>query len=107
MPGRINAQFVEMPDTSRFFVFSRTVDRPVVTRYAQDLRLAVAMGCSVEHVGSIGYAEGLAMTDERVTPIGINCRICPRQNCDQRAHAAVVLTGPLDASKRGATRYDH
>jgi predicted transcriptional regulator len=64
------------------------------------------MGCSIDHVGSIGYAEGLAMTDKRVIPIGINCRICPRQNCEQRAHAAVVLTGPLDASKRGATRYD-
>ncbi len=106
-PGRINGQFVEMPDMSRFFVFSRTVDRPVVTRYAQDLRLAVAMGCSVDHIGSIGYADGLAITEERVTPIGINCRICPRQHCDQRAHDAVVLTEPLDTRKRGATRYDH
>jgi hypothetical protein len=24
------------------------------------------------------------------TPIGINCRICPRANCDQRAHNAMV-----------------
>ncbi len=106
-PGRINTQFVEMPDSSRFFVFSRTVDRPSVTRYAQDLRLAVAMGCSVDDIGSIGYAEGLAMTGEQITPIGINCRICPRQQCDQRAHDAVVLTDPLDTRRRGATRYDH
>jgi predicted transcriptional regulator len=28
MPGRIVPQFVEMPDTSQFFVFARTVDRP-------------------------------------------------------------------------------
>ena len=105
-PGRITTQFVETPDASRFFVFSRTVDRPVVTRHAQDLRLAVAMGCAVEHASAIGYADGLAITNERVTPIGINCRICPRQNCEQRAHAAVALTDPLDASKRGATRYD-
>ncbi len=106
-PGHINTQFVEMPDASRFFVFSRTVDRPIVTRHAQDLRLAVAIGCSVEHIGAIGYAEGQAMTDERITQIGINCRVCPRQNCDQRAHDAVVLTGPLDARRRGATRYGH
>jgi predicted transcriptional regulator/DNA-binding XRE family transcriptional regulator len=106
-PGRINTQFVEMPDTSRFFVFSRTVDRPIVTRHAQDLRLAVAMGCSVDHCGAIGYAEGIAMSEDRITPIDINCRVCPRQNCDQRAHDAVVLTEPLDAKRRGATRYDH
>lgn len=105
-PGQINAQFVETPDVSRFFVFSRTVDRPVVTRHAQDLRLAVAMGCSIDDIGAIGYAEGLTISEERVTPIGINCRICPRSNCDQRAHAAAVLTDPLDASKRGATRFD-
>ena len=106
-PGRINTQFVETPDASRFFVFSRTVDRPVVTRHAPDLRLAVAMGCSVDHIGKIGYAEGLSLNDTHVTPIGINCRICPRLHCEQRAHDAVVLTEPLDTSRRGATRYDH
>ncbi|MCE8007487.1 helix-turn-helix transcriptional regulator [Aestuariivita sp.] len=105
-PGRIVPQFVEMPDASRFFVFSRTVNRPSVTRYAQDVRLAVAMGCAVEHVKSIGYAEGLALSEGRITPIGINCRVCPRLNCDQRAHHAVVLSEPLDARRRGATRYD-
>lgn len=105
-PGRINTQFVEMPDSSRFFVFSQTVDRPVTTRHEQDRRLAVAMGCAVDHATDIGYAEGLALTDTNVMPIGINCRVCPRQNCDQRAHDAVVMTDPLDARRRGATRYD-
>ncbi len=105
-PGRIVPQFVEMPDASQFFVFSRTVDRPTPARHAQDIRLAVAMGCAVEHVGAIGYAEDLSLTDARVTPIGINCRICPRMNCDQRAHRAVVLSGPVDTNRRGATRYE-
>jgi predicted transcriptional regulator len=39
------------------------------------------------------------------TPIGINCRICPRVNCDQRAHNAMVLSEPLDERRRGTTRY--
>lgn len=107
MPGRIVPQLVEMPDSSRFFVFSRTVERPVVTRYAQDLRLSVAMGCAIEHVEAIGYAEGLAVSQALATPIGINCRVCPRQNCDQRAHHAIVLSDPIDTRRRGATRYDH
>lgn len=104
-PGRIVPQFVEMPDTSQFFVFARTVDRPSVTRHAQDVRLAVAMGCSVEHVEQIGYAEDLRAKPAHPTPIGINCRICPRANCDQRAHNAMVLSEPLDERRRGATRY--
>jgi XRE family transcriptional regulator, fatty acid utilization regulator len=105
VPGRIVPQFVEMPDASKFFVFARTVDRPSVTRHAQDVRLAVAMGCSVEHVGRIGYAEDLRASPAHPTPIGINCRICPRLNCDQRAHNAIVLSEPLDERRRGTTRY--
>jgi XRE family transcriptional regulator, fatty acid utilization regulator len=105
-PGRIVPQFVEMPDRSQFFTFSRTVDRPTWARHAQDNRLAVAMGCAVEHAPEVGYAEAFTPRGAPVTPIGINCRICPRANCDQRAHHAAVLTQPVDEKRRGATRYD-
>jgi predicted transcriptional regulator/DNA-binding XRE family transcriptional regulator len=105
-PAKIVPQFVEMPDKSQYFVFSRTVDRPTWIRHAQDNRLAVAMGCTVEHAAEIGYAEGFSVPAARMVPIGINCRICPRMNCDQRAHQAVVLTQPVDEKRRGATRFD-
>ncbi|MGL6210176.1 MAG: helix-turn-helix domain-containing protein [Paracoccaceae bacterium] len=105
-PGRIVPQFVEMPDRSQFFVIARTVDRPSWARHAQDNRLAVAMGCAIEHASEIGYAEGFAMGQARMIPIGINCRICPRANCDQRAHHAAILTHPVDERRRGVTRYD-
>lgn len=105
-PGRIVPQFVEMPDASQYFVFARTVDRPTFARHAQDNRLAVAMGCTIEHAADIGYAEQFTVTGARMTPIGINCRICPRANCDQRAHHAAILSQPVDERRRGATRYD-
>jgi predicted transcriptional regulator/DNA-binding XRE family transcriptional regulator len=105
-PGRIVPQFVEMPDRSQYFVFSRTVERPTWARHAQDNRLAVAMGCAIEHAGALGYAEGFSVAGARMTPIGINCRICPRANCDQRAHHAAILTQPVDEKRRGVTRYD-
>lgn len=105
-PGRIVPQFVEMPDRSQFFVISRTVDRPTWARHAQDNRLAVAMGCSIDHAPEIGYAEAFSVTGARMTQVGINCRICPRLNCDQRAHQAVVLSQPVDEKRRGATRFE-
>ena len=105
-PGRIVPQFVEMPDRAQFFVLSRTVDRPTWARHAQDNRLAVAMGCAIQFAPEIGYAEGFSMADAHMTPIGINCRVCPRANCDQRAHHAAILTRPVDEHRRGATRYD-
>ncbi len=105
-PGKIMPQFVEMPDKSQYFVFSRTVDRPTWIRHSQDNRLAVALGCTIDHATAIGYAEAFSMQGARMTAIGINCRICPRANCDQRAHQAVILTQPVDAARRGATRFD-
>ena len=106
VPGQIVPQFVEMPDASQYFVFARTVDRPRFGRHTQDNRLAVAMGCTIDHAPGIGYAEGLSPTGAQVAQIGINCRICPRARCDQRAHHAAILTAPLDERRRGATRYD-
>lgn len=104
-PGRIVTQFVEMPDGSQYFVFSRTVDRPIFERHAQDNRLAVAMGCAIEHAREIGYAEVFSVPGARMTPIGINCRTCPRAACDQRAHQAVILVDPVDERRRGMTRF--
>lgn len=106
LPGRIVPQLVEMPDASQYFVFARTVDRPTFERHGQDNRLAIAMGCTLSHAPEIGYAEGIALQGAPATPIGINCRICPRAGCEQRAHHASVLTTPVDAARRGATRYD-
>ncbi|MFN4130315.1 MAG: short-chain fatty acyl-CoA regulator family protein [Paracoccaceae bacterium] len=105
-PGKIVPQFVEMPDKSQYFVFSRTVDRPTWIRHAQDNRLAVAMGCTIDHAAEIGYAEAFSVSGARMVPIGINCRVCPRSNCDQRAHQATILTQPVDEKRRGATRFD-
>lgn len=104
-PGAIVSQLVEMPEGSQFFVFSRTVGRPRVSRYSQDKQLAIGMGCSVEHIDAIGYAEDVSPSKPRVVEIGINCRICPRAGCDQRAHNAMIFKEPVDIRRRGATRY--
>lgn len=104
-PGAIVPQFVEMPDGKRFFVFSRTVNRPRFTRHSQDKRLSIAMGCSIEHLEDIGYAEEFQRSSPKITEVGINCRICPRASCDQRAHNAMILNEPVDIRRRGPTRY--
>lgn len=105
-PGRIVSQLVEMPDSSQFLVFARTVDRPSFTRRSQDVRLAVAIGCAVEHAEAIGYAEEMRLDGAHAAQIGINCRLCPRLTCDQRAQPALLPSGPVDENRRGATRYD-
>lgn len=104
-PGTVVPQLVEMPDEGRFFVFARTVNRPKFTRHSLDKRLAIAMGCSIENLDQIGYADKFRGASLQFTEVGINCRICPRANCDQRAHNAILLNEPVDVMRRGTTRY--
>ncbi|MCL5775734.1 short-chain fatty acyl-CoA regulator family protein [Limibaculum sp. FT325] len=106
-PGRVIPQFVEMPDGSRYFTINRTVDRPVLARQTQDNRLAVTLGCAIEHAAKLTYAASFQMGDPGLfTPIGINCRLCPRQHCAQRAHQPVHLELPIDVHRRGETRFE-
>ncbi|MEM7428719.1 MAG: short-chain fatty acyl-CoA regulator family protein [Pseudomonadota bacterium] len=106
-PGRIMPQFVELPDGQRYFTINRTVDRPNSNYQAQDNRLAVALGCSIEHAGSLIYAEPFQLgAPDLFTPIGINCRLCPRQACAQRAHQPLHLDLPIDENRRGQTRFE-
>ena len=82
-------------------------DRPVLGRHSQDNRLAVTLGCSIEHASKIVYAQPFRIGDpDLITPIGINCRLCPRQHCSQRAHQPVHLELPIDEHRRGETRFE-
>lgn len=106
-PGLIVPQFVEMPDGDRFFTISRTADRPVFSRSTQDRRLAVALGCELKHAHRIGYAPPFNPGDDGLfSRIGINCHLCPRQACSQRAHQPIHIELPISTRRRGNTRYE-
>lgn len=106
-PGVILPQLVEMPDSGQFFTISRTTDRPAIGRQKRARRLVVALGCERTHMQRIGYAQryhGAESAD--IAEIGINCHICPRQACAQRAHEPIHRKLPLNANRRGSTRYE-
>lgn len=106
-PGRIVPQFVELPDAGQFFTISRTTDRPVVSRHTQERRLVVTVGCERSHISDIGYAKQFNLDDHAsISKIGINCHICPRQACSERAHEPLHVDLPVDTNRRGSTRYE-
>ena len=39
------------------------------------------------------------------TPIGVSCRICPRENCQQRAFPPIDKELKLDINYRGTSPY--
>jgi XRE family transcriptional regulator, fatty acid utilization regulator len=107
LAGVIIPQFVELPDGDRFFTINRTVDRPTTNFETQDHRLAVSLGCELKYAQKLGYAAAYNLDDERIfSRIGINCHVCPRQACSQRAHQPLFMDLPLDTSRRGKTRYE-
>ncbi|NNU80820.1 DUF2083 domain-containing protein [Halovulum dunhuangense] len=106
-PGQILPQFVELPGGERYFTIARTTDRPVFSRNMQDRRLAVALGCEMTHAHRIGYAQRFNMTEPGLfARIGINCHLCPRHACSQRAHQPLHVELPIDTNRRGNTRYE-
>ncbi len=106
-PGVILPQFVELPEGERFFTISRTSDRPVFSRESQDRRLALALGCEYRFVEEIGYTQSFNLEAEDLfSPIGINCHLCPRQACSQRAHQPLFVELPISPDRRGNTRYE-
>ncbi|MEE9333646.1 MAG: short-chain fatty acyl-CoA regulator family protein [Granulosicoccaceae bacterium] len=106
-PSTVMPQFVELPDGKRFFTISRTADRPAYSRNSQARRQAVSLGCDLSHVSNIGYARPFNQDDEQLyAQIGINCRICPRQSCAQRAHNPLDIELSVDPSRRGDTRLE-
>ncbi|WP_068116028.1 helix-turn-helix domain-containing protein [Tropicimonas marinistellae] len=106
-PGVIMPQFVEMPDGDRYFTISRTVHRPVFSEETQDRRLTLALGCEAGYAHRIRYASSYNFDDPKLyAPIGINCHLCPRQACSQRAHQPLFIELPMDENRRGSTRYE-
>jgi len=107
LAGVIIPQFVELPDGDRYFTINRTVDRPTVNFETQDHRLAISLGCELQYAKKLGYAAAFNVDDERMfSRIGINCHVCPRQACSQRAHQPLFIDLPLDTNRRGKTRYE-
>lgn len=106
-PGVVMPQFVQTPDGERYFTVSRTVHRPVFSEETQDRRLTLALGCEAQYAGRIRYASSYNFEDPKLyAPIGINCHLCPRQACSQRAHQPLFIQLPMDENRRGNTRYE-
>ena len=106
-PGVILPQFVELPDGEKFFTLARTTERPVYSMQTQDRRLAISLGCEIKHAHKLIYNSTFQKpADDAFSKIGINCHLCLRRNCSQRAHDPLFAELSTDTSRRGETRYE-
>ncbi len=101
IPNRIFTQVVEMPEGQRYFTIARAVSRTVSSWVQSEAELAIGLGCDLKHAQRLVYARGLDLARPDATPIGMNCRLCDRPDCTQRAMPPFSKTLLVEEHTRG------
>ncbi len=86
-PGRINVQLSQMPDGEIYFCIARSFEKGGYRHNAQRRYFSLGLGCHISQAKRMIYSDGIDLSNTtQIVPIGIGCRICPRMQCEQRAH---------------------
>ncbi|GEC53516.1 putative transcriptional regulator/transcriptional regulator with XRE-family HTH domain [Bradyrhizobium japonicum] len=105
MPDRLLSQVIELPDGTRYFSIAQMVRRPVAPYPQPQPRFAIGLGCEIRHAAKLIYATGMDLEKVEGTPIGVNCRLCERENCSQRAEPPITRTLILDETTRRVSSF--
>lgn len=104
-PDRMLQQVIELPDGSRYFSIAQMVRRPAAPWPQPQPRFAIGLGCEIRHAHKLVYAGGLDLEKVQGTPIGVNCRLCERENCSQRAEPPLTRTLIFDEYTRRVSSF--
>jgi hypothetical protein len=104
-PDRLLKQVIELPDGTRYFSIAQMVRRPVAPHPQPQPRFAIGLGCEIRHASRLVYASGMDLEKVEGTPIGVNCRLCERENCSQRAEPPITRTLILDENTRRVSSF--
>lgn len=95
-PGRITIQQSQMPDGQRFFCIARTLIKGENSYNATLRHMSLGLGCDIALAENLIYADGVDLGNPaKLTPVGVSCRICPRENCAVRAFPALSSTDSM------------
>jgi len=105
-PGETLTQLIQMPDETTYVSISKAINRSRGHHGRPPARVAIGLGCDKAYAENLVYFDRLNMTDNKPTPIGVNCYLCDRQNCASRAHAPLNRKLKFDAHARGISLYE-
>lgn len=105
-PGAIQTQLAQMPDGTVYFSLARRVVKPGGGWKSPARQFAIALGTDIVHAGQLVYADGVDIHNTAAaTPIGVNCRTCPRLDCAHRAFPPLNHRLEVDENIRGISAY--
>lgn len=105
-PGHILTQVVELTDGLRWFSIARTVRRAITPYGAIEPRFAIGLGCEMKYASRLIYAKRLDLNSVEAVPIGVNCRLCERHACPQRAAPPVLRPLHVDEQTRSVSPFN-
>jgi predicted transcriptional regulator/DNA-binding XRE family transcriptional regulator len=110
-PGMLRVQVSKMPDGQAYFCMARTVEPAGRNTRRGALphrigQLSIGLGCAIQYARELVYSDGLNLDDPQiVTPIGVSCRTCPRDDCSDRAMPSLSQRLEIDENRRGVSTY--
>jgi XRE family transcriptional regulator, fatty acid utilization regulator len=105
-PGSVERDIVEMPEGTKWFSISRTVQRHATPWGDLGAQFVIGLGCNVKYAGQLVYSRGLDLKSHAATPIGINCRLCERPDCAQRASPPLMRRLVVNENTRGLSPFE-
>jgi len=106
IPDRILIQLAEMPEGTRYVAIAKGLVKESGSFARAPRRYAVALGCEISEAADFVYADHLDLgRADAATPIGVSCRICPRETCEQRAFPPSGRAIRVDPERREIVPY--
>lgn len=97
---RTLTQIAETPDGIRYICVARQANKAINSYVAPPRHYALGIGCEIAYAQDVVYADGLDLRNGPATPIGVNCRLCDRGDCLQRAAPPIDRTLIVDPERR-------
>lgn len=103
-PGQIISQASILEEGQKLLTIASTHTPPRTQPASYGTPLyAIALGCDLKYVSEIGYGDMLAgAKTATLTPIGLGCSVCERQNCQHRGAPPRGQKPQYDLSRRSS-----
>jgi len=106
-PGMIRIQLSRMTDGVAYFCLARTIHKDSGGYHAQHPVQAIGLGCQAQYAKELVYSDGVDLDHlDMATPVGVTCRLCDRQDCEQRALPSIFHPLQVNENVRGLTLYN-
>ncbi|KAA5605931.1 helix-turn-helix domain-containing protein [Roseospira marina] len=89
--GTVARQVTETPSGDRFLFFAQAVAKGVDRFGTPPRHLSIMLACDLRVADRVVYGDGLDLSGAvRPDPVGVSCRVCPREGCAHRVAGPII-----------------